>query len=122
MGVDPQARDSASISSADFNENGFIDEEDLEEIVLRLLKSDDASEDLLMDVMHHVCIQRLKGGTWVVTQSSQIQAFFSFLFSFSFLKDLFIICKYTVAVFRNNRRGHQISLQMVVSHHVVAGI
>jgi hypothetical protein len=37
------------------------------------------------------------------------------------LKDLFIImCKYTV--FRRTRRGHQISLRMVVSHHVVAGI
>jgi hypothetical protein len=35
---------------------------------------------------------------------------------------LFIICKYTVAVFRHSRRGHQISLRMVVSHHVVAGI
>jgi hypothetical protein len=35
---------------------------------------------------------------------------------------LFIICKYTVAVFRHTRRGCQISLQMVVSHHVVAGI
>jgi hypothetical protein len=39
-----------------------------------------------------------------------------------FLKDLFIICKYTVAVFRHSRRGSQISLRMVVSHHVVAGI
>jgi len=28
---------------------------------------------------------------------------------------------YTVAVFRHTRRGHQIPLQMVVSHHVVAG-
>jgi hypothetical protein len=37
-----------------------------------------------------------------------------------FFPDLFIIIsKYTVAVFR---RGHQISLRMVVSHHVVAGI
>jgi hypothetical protein len=35
---------------------------------------------------------------------------------------LFITCKYTVAVFRHTRRGLQISLQMVVSHHVVAGI
>jgi hypothetical protein len=35
---------------------------------------------------------------------------------------LFIICKYTVAVFRHSRRGHQISLRMVVSHHVFAGI
>jgi hypothetical protein len=40
-----------------------------------------------------------------------------------FLKDVFIIiCKYTVAVFRHSRRGSQISLWMVVSHHVVAGI
>ena len=40
-----------------------------------------------------------------------------------FLKiSLFIICKHTVAVFRHTRRGHQIPLQMVVSHHVVAGI
>jgi hypothetical protein len=38
-------------------------------------------------------------------------------------KDLFIIiCKYIVAVFRHTRRGCQISLQMVVSHHVVAEI
>jgi hypothetical protein len=35
---------------------------------------------------------------------------------------LFIICKYTVAVFRHTRRGRQILLLMVVSHHVVAGI
>ena len=40
-----------------------------------------------------------------------------------FFKDLFfIIHKYTVAVFRHTRREHWISLQMVVSHHVVAGI
>jgi hypothetical protein len=45
------------------------------------------------------------------------------VFFFFFLKIyLFIICKYTVAVFRHARRGRQISLQMVVSHHVVAGI
>ena len=38
-------------------------------------------------------------------------------------KDLFIIIyKYTVAVFRHTRRGRQISLRVVVSHHVVAGI
>lgn len=48
---------SLCLLSADFNENGFIDEEDLQKIVLRLLKSDDVSEDLLMDVTHHVCIQ-----------------------------------------------------------------
>jgi hypothetical protein len=35
---------------------------------------------------------------------------------------LFIICEYTVAVFRHTRRGRPIPLRMVVSHHVVAGI
>jgi hypothetical protein len=35
---------------------------------------------------------------------------------------LFHIYEYMVAVFRHTRRGHQISLQMVVSHCVVAGI
>jgi hypothetical protein len=35
---------------------------------------------------------------------------------------LFIICKYTVDIIRHSRRGSQISLWMVVSHHVVAGI
>jgi hypothetical protein len=39
-----------------------------------------------------------------------------------FFNYLFIICKYTVADFRLTRGGRQISLQMVVSHHVVAGI
>jgi hypothetical protein len=39
-----------------------------------------------------------------------------------FSKDVFIvICKYIVAVFRHTRRGHQISLGMVVNHHVVVG-
>jgi hypothetical protein len=38
-------------------------------------------------------------------------------------KDLFIIIhKYTVADFRNTGRGHQISLRVAVSHHVVGGI
>jgi hypothetical protein len=32
----------------------------------------------------------------------------SILFFFFFFKDLFIICVYTVAVFRHSRRGHQI--------------
>jgi hypothetical protein len=44
---------------------------------------------------------------------------------FNFLKKIYlfiIICKYTVAVFRHTRRGSQILLRMVVSHHVVAGI
>jgi hypothetical protein len=43
----------------------------------------------------------------------------------NFFKDLFIylfyVYEYTVSVFRHPRREHQIPLQMVVSHHVVAG-
>jgi hypothetical protein len=34
---------------------------------------------------------------------------------------LFHVCGYTVPVFRHTRRGHRIPLQMVVSHHVIAG-
>jgi hypothetical protein len=49
-------------------------------------------------------------------------AFFNITHFFFCFIYLFIICKYTVAVFRHSRRGHQISLRMVVSHHVVAGI
>jgi hypothetical protein len=39
----------------------------------------------------------------------------------SFLKEIYFIYKYTVAVFTHTRRGHQMPLQMVVRHHVVAG-
>jgi hypothetical protein len=69
--------------------------------------------------------------SWVVASGSQrhlVMAFaashsYLFIYLFIFLKIyLFIICKYTAAVFRHSRRGHQILLQMVVSHHVVAGI
>jgi hypothetical protein len=42
---------------------------------------------------------------------------------FKLKKALFIIIsKYAVAVSRHTKRGSQISLPMVVSHHVVAGI
>ena len=42
--------------------------------------------------------------------------------NYFFLKILFIIIrKYTVAVLRHTRRGHQVSLWVVVSHHVGAG-
>jgi hypothetical protein len=34
---------------------------------------------------------------------------------------LFYVYEYTVAAFRHSRRGHQIPLKVVVSHHVVAG-
>jgi hypothetical protein len=48
--------------------------------------------------------------------------FFNNILFFFKIFYLFITCKYTVAVFRHTRRGSQILLQMVVSHHVVAGI
>jgi hypothetical protein len=52
-----------------------------------------------------------------------LQYIYLFFIFYFFLKIyLLIICKYTVAVFRHSRRGSQILLQMVVSHHVVAGI
>jgi hypothetical protein len=44
-----------------------------------------------------------------------------FFFFLHFFIHLFYLYEYTVAVFRHTRRGHQILLQMVVSHHVVAG-
>jgi hypothetical protein len=34
---------------------------------------------------------------------------------------LFYVYEYIVAVFRHTRRGHQIPLQALVRHHVVAG-
>jgi hypothetical protein len=37
-------------------------------------------------------------------------------------KDLFIVISKYCSCLRHTRRGHQISLQMVVRHHVVAGI
>ena len=43
--------------------------------------------------------------------------------SVSFFKVyLLLVDKYTVAVFRHTKRGCQISLRMVVSYHMVAGI
>jgi hypothetical protein len=51
-----------------------------------------------------------------------ILLFYFFFLIFIYLFIYLFICKYTVAVFRHSRRGHQILLQVVVSHHVVGGI
>jgi len=51
---------------------------------------------------------------WVISPALPLLFFF-------FKSYLCYICEHTVAVLRHTRRGHQISLQMVVSHHVVAG-
>jgi hypothetical protein len=60
------------------------------------------------------------------TCSSQAHSFRSTLLAQSLLAStqrfIIIIHKYTVADYRQTRRGCQISLQVVVSHHVVAGI
>jgi hypothetical protein len=53
---------------------------------------------------------------------SHLHYCFCCCYLFVFKDLLIIIYKYTVAVFRHTRRGHQISLRVVVSHHVVAGI
>jgi len=45
----------------------------------------------------------------------------SLRFNYFFKFFLFILYKYTVSVFSHTRRGNRIPLQMVVSHHVVAG-
>ena len=63
----------------------------------------------------HLPLPRIKG---VCYHDHQPASDFFFL-----IKDLFIIIsKYTLAVFRHTRNGHQISLVMGVSHHVAAGI
>jgi hypothetical protein len=65
----------------------------------------------------------LGGGYWFIEPKDQIWE--NWLFSLLLFLDFYvfiIICKSTVAVFRHTRRGHQVSLRMVVSHHVVAGI
>jgi hypothetical protein len=69
---------------------------------------------------------------WIVTQGPSVNLArglsillilsAKFIFKIYLFIYLFIICKYTVAVFRHSRRGRQISLRLVVSHHVVAGI
>jgi hypothetical protein len=43
-----------------------------------------------------------------VSVSVSLSLSLSFVFIKTFFKDLFIICKYTVAVFRHTRREHQI--------------
>jgi hypothetical protein len=68
--------------------------------------------------------QNVKGGVTILEfgflkKNTEIYECFGFFFH---PKDLFIICKYTVTVFRHFRRRHQISLWVVLSHHVVAGI
>jgi hypothetical protein len=64
----------------------------------------------------HLLIVPLPYGPSIHTRESMGAILFFF-----FKIYLFYVCEYTVTVFRHTRRGHQIPLQMVVSHHVVAG-
>ena len=66
---------------------------------------------VLMVVSYHVVAGNLNSGPLFAPVSP---AHYS-------LRMYLIISKYTVAVFRHTRRERQISLLMVVSHHVVAG-
>ena len=86
--------------------NSFILFNTLKIIILSLLS-------LLICLYHtHITLGMQKSGDHFL---------FFFSKNFLFLKFyLFIIYVYTVAVFRHIRRVHQIQLQMVVSHHVVA--
>jgi hypothetical protein len=64
-----------------------------------------------------VCIY---SGRELPTESGQFQGI---TFPSFFLLQRFIyVYEYTLAVFRHTGREHPISLWMVVSHHVVAGI
>jgi hypothetical protein len=69
----------------------------------------------------------LQGGAWfqpsqAVNPGLLLSFFCHFLFFFFFFNIyLFNVYEYTVAIFRHTRRGHRIPLQMVMSHHVVAG-
>jgi hypothetical protein len=55
------------------------------------------------------------------TESGAVVRFIPVFPTLFLFKDLFILCEYIVVVFRHTRRGQQILLLMVVSHHVVAG-
>jgi hypothetical protein len=58
---------------------------------------------------------------YVVLMFSPCFFFINFFGICSFIKKLFNVYVYAVALFRHTRRGLLILLQMVVSHHVVAG-
>jgi hypothetical protein len=53
------------------------------------------------------------GGSCLITKEVCLFFFFQILFIY--------VCEYTVTLSRHTRKGHQIPLQMVVSHQVVAG-
>jgi hypothetical protein len=76
-------------------------------------------------IVHH---WRSQAGTWRLRKRPMGNAAYRLFptvcsaWLFFSERDLFVIHKYTVAVFRCTRRGSQIALWVVVSHHMVVGI
>ena len=56
---------------------------------------------------------------WQCLYCGQIVKYITY-FCFVLFFKMYFLCEYIVAVYRHTRRGCQIPLQMVVSHHVVA--
>jgi len=71
-----------------------------------------------------------KGGITETTEESAVEKRKLIIYVFKivlrfiylFIYYLFNVYEYTVAVFRHTKRRHRIPLQMVASHHLVAGI
>jgi hypothetical protein len=55
---------------------------------------------------------------YATSPALDVKLYFKFFFLDIYL---FYLYEYTIAVLRHTRRGHQIPLEMVVSHHVDAG-
>jgi hypothetical protein len=67
----------------------------------------------------------LRTNLFIIAKRSSSVKFFVVVVVVLFLKiHLFMscyVCEYTIVVCRHTRRGHWVPLQVVVSHHVVAG-
>jgi hypothetical protein len=71
--------------------------------------------------MFVVSLRFSKHGTLLSEEEISSHLHVYWLLFFFLIRFIYLIYEYTVAVFRHTRRGHQILLHMVVSHHVVAG-
>jgi hypothetical protein len=75
-----------------------------------------------MQIESDSCLSASQRGVYLTQEALGQDSRSRVLWAYTLLKkDLFIIYKYTVADFRHPRKGHQVSLQVVVSHHVVTG-
>jgi hypothetical protein len=69
----------------------------------------------------HIQSLGLRQDIWNKRMVDMVEHLFCFVWFWIFKKILFYLYEYIVAVFRHTRRGHRTPLQIVVSHHVVAG-